>query len=169
VSPPFRTRDGYLTVKLESFGDGFVRFRSILVRVPVTRSDSARAQSLAATVRRKAAAGAPFDSLARAFSGDPVTADSGGLLGDFEPGALTPPFDSVVAGLDSGELSEPVKSEHGYHIVKMLERQDERMMSYLEMQDDIRSYLYNQKFAERVAEYVARIRKTVFIRRLGEG
>jgi peptidyl-prolyl cis-trans isomerase SurA len=165
VSPPFRTRDGYATVKLEGLGEDHVRFRSILVRVPITRADTARARELAATVRRKAAAGAAFDSLARVFSNDPVTADSGGLLGDFAIEALTPPFDTVVARLDSGAISEAVKSEHGFHIVKVIDRQDERMMSYLEMQDDIRSYLYNQKFAERIADYVERVRKKIFIKR----
>jgi parvulin-like peptidyl-prolyl isomerase len=133
--------------------------------VPITRADTARARELAANVRRKAAAGAPFDSLARVFSNDPVTADSGGLLGDFAIEALTPPFDTVVARLDSGAISEPVKSDHGFHVVKVLDRQDERMMSYLEMQDDIRSYLYNQKFAERIADYVERVRKKIFVKR----
>ncbi|MFO7650156.1 MAG: peptidylprolyl isomerase [bacterium] len=169
VSPPFRTREGYLTVRLESLGERYVRFRSILIRVPVTRADTARARDLAATVRRAAASGEPFDSLARRYSSDPVTADSGGLLGDFPLEALTPPFDTVVAALDSGEISQPVKSEHGFHIIKVLEKQDERMMSYLEMQDDIRNYLYQQKFAERVAEYVERIRKKIFIKRYRQG
>ncbi len=169
ISPPFRTREGYLTVKLESYGQGTVRFRSILIRVPITRADTARARDLAASVYRKAAAGAAFDSLARVFSSDPMTADSGGLLGDFPLEALTPPFDTVVAGLAEGEVSRPVLSEHGFHIIKVLEKEEARVMSYLEMQDEIRNYLYQQRFAERVGEYVARVRKNIFIKRYRQG
>lgn len=165
ISPPFRSREGYLTVKLESRSGSNVRFRSILVRVPVGRADTARARAEAERVRRLALAGAAFDSLARQFSADPVTADSGGLLGDFVPATLTPPFDTVVAGLAEGAVSAPVLTEHGFHIVKVIEREDERVMDFLEMQDEIRNYLYQQRLAERVAEYVARARKDIFIRR----
>jgi peptidyl-prolyl cis-trans isomerase SurA len=167
VSPPFPTRDGYMTVKLEDKTGDQARFRQILVRVPITRADSARARATAESVRRKVIAGAPFDSLAREFSQDPTTRDSGGRLGDFLTAALTPPFDKVVAAMDSGEVSEPVKSEHGYHIIKVLALQPEKMLSYLEMQDNIRNYLYQQKLSERLKSYVERVSGKVFVRRFG--
>lgn len=163
ISPPFPTREGYLIVKLEERAGERVRFRSILIRVPITRQDTVRARAQAKEVRQKATAGVSFDSLARVFSQDPVTADSGGRLGDFLLAGLEPPFDSVVARLDSGEVSEPVLSEHGYHLVKVLAKQPERMMSYLEMQDAIRNYLEQQKLAERLNQYIQRIATKIYI------
>ena len=165
VSPPFRTLEGYVTVKLEERQGDRVRFRSLLVRVPITRADTIRVEKLAQSVRAKVLAGAPFDSLARALSGDPMTADSGGYLGEFLIASLTPPFDKVVAQLDSGGVSEPVLSDHGYHIIKALDKQPERMMTYLEMQDGIRNYLYQQKLSERLQAYLGRISGKVFVRR----
>jgi peptidyl-prolyl cis-trans isomerase SurA len=165
VSPPFRTLDGYLTLRLESRTTDRVRFSSILIRVPIVRADTTRARSEAEALRAKAAAGAPFDSLARKHSGDPVTADSGGYLGEFLVASLTPPFDQVVAALDSGQVSEPVLSDHGFHIIKVLARQPERYLTYLEMQDGIRNYLYQQRLAERLQTYVGRIASRVFVRR----
>ncbi|MEO0078647.1 MAG: peptidylprolyl isomerase [candidate division WOR-3 bacterium] len=165
ISPPFRTLDGYVTLRLESRAGDRIRFRSILIRVPITRNDTIRARREAETIRARAAGGAAFDSLARAHSGDPVTADSGGYLGEFLIAGLTPPFDSVVAHLDSGEMSQPILSDHGFHIIKVLARQPERMMSYLEMQDGIRNYLYQQKLAERLRSYLNRIADRVFVRR----
>jgi len=165
VSPPFRTLDGYLTLRLESKAGDRVRFRSILIRVPITRADTARARRDADAIRARAAAGAAFDSLARLHSGDPVTADSGGYIGEFLVAGLTPPFGEVVAELDSGEVSLPVLSDHGIHIVKALSLQPERMMSYLEMQEGIRNYLYQQKLTERLRAYLDRIAGQVFIRR----
>jgi peptidyl-prolyl cis-trans isomerase SurA len=165
TSPPFPTREGYLTVKLEEKTPERVRFRQILIRVPVTRSDTLRARNLAASIRRQAIAGSPFDSLARLYSQDPVTADSGGRLGEFLVVGLAPPFDQVVAGMDSGDVSEPVLSEHGYHIIKVTAKQPERTLSYLELQDNIRNYLYQQRLNERLATYLDRVRSRVYVKR----
>jgi parvulin-like peptidyl-prolyl isomerase len=165
VSPPFRTLAGYLVLRLEARAQEKVQFRSILIRVPITRADTARAQAQAKSIHVRIKAGAAFDSLARASSNDPVTADSGGYLGEFLIAGLSPPFDRVVAELDSGAVSEPVPSDHGFHIVKALALQPERTMTYLEMQDGIRNYLFQQKLAERLKAYVGRIAGTVFIRR----
>jgi peptidyl-prolyl cis-trans isomerase SurA len=165
TSPPFPTREGYMTVKLEDKTPDRVRFREILIHVPVTRADTIRARNLAAAVRRKALEGVPFDSLARQYSQDPATADSGGRLGEFMVAGLAPPFDKVVAALDSGDLSEPVFTEHGFHIVKVLSRQPERTLSYLELQDNIRNYLYQQKLGERLDAYLDRVRGKVYVKR----
>jgi parvulin-like peptidyl-prolyl isomerase len=103
--------------------------------------------------------------LARQYSDDPTTADSGGMLGGFLLDGLSEPFKTVVAGMDSGQISEPVLSEHGYHLVKVLELERPREMGYLEMQDGIRNYLYQQRLNQRLEEYVGRISKKVFVRR----
>jgi peptidyl-prolyl cis-trans isomerase SurA len=165
TSPPFPTREGYLTVKLEDRSTDRVRFRQILIHVPVTRSDTVRARNLAASIRRRTLEGAPFDSLARQYSQDPVTADSGGRLGEFLVAGLAPPFDKVVAGMDSGDLSDPVLSEHGYHIIKVLSKQPEQTLSYLELQDNIRNYLHQQKLGERLETYLDRVRGRVYVKR----
>ncbi|MBM3330483.1 hypothetical protein FJY68_01370 [candidate division WOR-3 bacterium] len=165
TSPPFPTREGYMTVKFERKGEDRVRFRQILIRVPVTRGDTVRARTLANSVRRKALEGVPFDSLARQYSQDPVTADSGGRLGEFLVVGLAPPFNQVVAGMDSGDVSEPVLSEHGYHIIKVLSKQPEQILSYLELQENIRNYLYQQKLGERLETYLDRVRGKVYVKR----
>jgi len=165
TSPPFPTREGYLTVKLEDKTADRVRFRQILVSVPITRADSVRVRNLALAVRKQALAGVPLDSLARQYSQDPVTADSGGRLGEFLTAGLAPPFDKVVAGMDSGEVSEPVLSEHGYHLIKVLTMQPEKTLSYLELQDNIRNYLYQQKLNQRLEQYLDRVRSKVFVKR----
>ena len=67
--------------------------------------------------------------------------------------------------MDSGQVSEPVLSEHGYHLVKVLMLQKERQMTYLDMQDGIRNYLYQQQLNSRLRDYLARISKKVYIKR----
>jgi peptidyl-prolyl cis-trans isomerase SurA len=165
TSPPFPTREGYLTVKLEDQTRDRYRFRQLLIRVPLTRADTTRARNLALELRKKALAGGSFDSLARRHSQDPTTADSGGRLGEFLIAGLTPPFDKVVAGMDSGEVSQPVLSDHGFHLVKVIAKQPDKTLSYLEMQDNIRNYLYQQKLSQRLEEYLNRVRDKVFVKR----
>lgn len=167
TAPPFRTRDGFILLRLEEKRGERVRLRSILVQLPVTRADSLRARERALEVRRKLLAGASFDSLARLYSEDPSTADSGGFLGCFMIDGLSEPFRTVVSQMQTGDVSEPVLSEHGYHLVKAIVLQPEREMSYLEMQDELRNYLYQQKLSQRLQEYLSRISKKVFIRRYG--
>ncbi|MFO7639552.1 MAG: peptidylprolyl isomerase [bacterium] len=165
VSPPFRSRDGYVILRLDVRSGSRARVRTILLRVPLSRADTLRARNRALELRRQALAGARFDSLALQHSADPVTADSGGWLGEFLVEGLAPPFDEVVAALDSGEISEPVLSDHGFHLVLVVDRQRERLMSYLEMQDMIRGFLKQQRLQERLEAYLARRTDRVFIRR----
>jgi peptidyl-prolyl cis-trans isomerase SurA len=165
ISPYYRSLEGYVILGLDEKSGQRVKFRNILIRVPLTRADTSRARAKAASVRRRALEGASFEALARENSMDPATADSGGFLGEFAIQGLTPPFDSVVMLLDSGEISEPVQSEHGFHLVRVVDKQPERLMTYLEMQDMIRNYLFQQKQAERVQKYIERISEDVYIKR----
>jgi foldase protein PrsA len=66
--------------------------------------------------------GADFASLAKNFSIDTGSAASGGDLGYFSKGAMIPEFENASFGLELGEISAPVKSRFGYHIIKVYDR-----------------------------------------------
>lgn len=66
--------------------------------------------------------GAPFDSLARMTFADPALAASGGDLGYFTWGEMDPAFEEVAFTLPVGEVSSPVKTDHGYSIIKVTDR-----------------------------------------------
>ena len=159
-SQPFRSRWGYMIIRREGTANQ-VRAREILIRVPVTADDSLRAREQAAELRRRALAGEDFATLAKEYSDDPTTKDNGGVLGEFFLKGLAPPFSQAVESLKAGEVSPPIASEHGIHIIKVLERFDEKVPTYDELQEEIRSYLYAQKLKERldafVKEHAARI------------
>jgi len=71
-----------------------------------------------------AAAGADFAELAEIFSED-NSASKGGDLGWFKQGQMVPPFDSAVFSMKEGQISEPVKTSFGYHVIKLLGIKDE--------------------------------------------
>jgi peptidyl-prolyl cis-trans isomerase C len=105
-----------------------VHARHILVRVqgapmPVRPGQKeltdAEALAKAQELRKKIAAGASFETIAREDSDDATSGMNGGDLGFFGHNQMVPPFEQAAFALKPGELSEPVKSPFGYHIIKV--------------------------------------------------
>ena len=79
--------------------------------------DDAEALAKAQDIRKKLVAGADFATLAKAESDNTTSGSQGGDLGEFHKGMMVPPFEQAAFALKPGEISEPVKSPFGYHII----------------------------------------------------
>ncbi len=88
----------------------------------VTAADTAAARAKAVAIRAEIAGGAKFDDIAKRESADSGSAVKGGLLGKTGKGAYVKPFEDAAYALKVGELSEPVLSPFGFHIIKVDER-----------------------------------------------
>ncbi len=77
-------------------------------------------QSEALAIQERLKQGEKFGKLAKELSIDPGSAKKGGNLGYFGRGAMVKPFEEVAFKLQIGEVSDLVKSEFGYHIIKRL-------------------------------------------------
>jgi peptidyl-prolyl cis-trans isomerase SurA len=163
VSPPFRSRNGYEIIKIISLKNDDIELSHIMVKVQLTSDDSLQTKKTLKKVRDNLIKGANFDSLAKIYSDDPMTKDSGGFLGQFLITGLQEPFRSAVEGLSTGEVSELVLSEHGYHLIKVLDKQQEKILSLADIQDDIRNYLSENQLKVRLEDYLAKIAKTTYI------
>ena len=71
-----------------------------------------------------------FEAVAKEFSDDPGSADLGGDLGWAEPGLFVPEFDKVLFSLEVNELSDPVKTEFGYHLIRLDELKEGQQQAY---------------------------------------
>ena len=102
---------------------GQVRASHILLRVDDGDDEAvaARAAELAAEAR----AGADFAELARRHSEDETNAENGGDLGSFGRGRMVPEFENAAFALAAGEISDPVRSPLGYHVINVTEKQEE--------------------------------------------
>jgi peptidyl-prolyl cis-trans isomerase SurA len=154
ISKPFRSRLGWQILKREGGSGGTARARTILITVPTTEADTVRARELAGQVRQRAMSGEDFASLVKEFSDDPGTKLTGGELGEFFIKGLAPPYSEAVQNLKAGEVSQPIQSEHGIHVIKVLERSEEQIPTYEELQDNIRNYLQAQKLKAKLDDFV---------------
>ncbi len=93
-------------------------------KVP-TAEDSAAVAREIDMLAQEIDAGTDFATLARQVSEDPGSAPRGGDLGSFGRGRMVPQFDEVVFALEEGEVSEPVETRFGWHLIKLEERFEE--------------------------------------------
>ncbi len=105
--------------------------------------------------------GADFETLAREFSEDP-TSEKGGDLGLFAKGAMVAEFEAVLDTLKPGEISEPVKTPYGYHLIQLLEREPEGHVPFETVAQPLRAQLTSDRGEEiqrRLAERAMSLEK----------
>ncbi len=81
-------------------------------------------EATAKKVKKELDAGGDFAALAKKYSTDTGSKDKGGDLGYFGEGAMVPEFEAAAYNLKVGEISEPVKSQFGYHIIKVIDKKE---------------------------------------------
>lgn len=165
-SPPFRSRFGYQILKCEAREGDRVSLRHILIPVLPSRADTLATRALADSVRKMLLAGEDLAALVKRYSDDPGSRERGGELGVFKLDELPPLFDPVVSNLNPGGVSQPILSEFGFHLVVVLERRDPRIIPYEELKEEVRSWIYEQRLAERVEGLVAELRERVYVERI---
>jgi len=130
---PLRSGAGFHVLKvLEKSQSGMPAFitqnhaRHILLRIGDGMSEAQAAKRLEDYRRRVLSGQATFESLAREYSQDGSARD-GGDLGWSSPGQFVPEFERVLNALQPGEISEPVVSRFGVHLIKLEERREARL------------------------------------------
>lgn len=101
------------------------QFGEIVKIPPVSEEEIAEVTKRLNSYRERVLRGEKFGALARLYSDDPGSASKGGDLGFVERGSLYPEFEAVAFNLKSGEISQVVKTQAGYHIIQMIERRGE--------------------------------------------
>ena len=125
---------------------GQVRASHILLRADgEDEAVAARAAELAAEAR----AGADFAELARRHSEDETNAESGGDLGPFGRGRMVPEFENAAFALAAGEISDPVRSPFGYHVIQVTEKQNEVTQAFEEVRGAIENVLKRERSSAR--------------------
>lgn len=121
-----------------------------LLPPPAPRDDAA-ALALAQELRDRLLAGEDFAALAEEYSDDPGSGAQGGDLGWFGRGMMVAPFEEAAFSLEPGQVSEPVRTDFGYHLIEVIERDANRPKEEAALQQE-RLQQYDIWLQERVAE-----------------
>jgi peptidyl-prolyl cis-trans isomerase SurA len=169
VSEPVRTPTGFHLVRLDEMRGGEsgpvlveqAHCRHILMRPNEVQDDATTRQRLTA-LRDRILAGEDFGAVASVTSEDPGSASRGGDLGWNAPGVFDPEFENVLASLQQDEISEPFRSQFGWHIVQLQGRRTHDQSDELRRQR-VLTALRESKVDEETELWLRRIRDEAYV------
>ena len=137
-----------------------VRVRHILLKwKPLgTQDDRAAIRKQMEPILERARGGEDFAALAKEFSEDSSTRGAGGDTGLFGPGTMVPEFERAAYSLKVGEISDPVSTVFGVHILKLEERQEPRLLPLDEVREQLRDYVREEKMENAVRDKIEELR-----------
>ena len=141
--------------------------RHILIKVEAGADDAARkaAENKAADILEALKEGNDFARLAREYSDD-SSSQAGGDLGWIARGQMVKPFEDTAFALEPGQISDPVRTVFGLHIIKLEEKRPEARVSLADVKDRLRRYLEGVKRQEATRQFLDRLRAAAKIERV---
>ncbi len=165
---PFRSGVGFHILKiddvkgLETVAVTEVNARHILIKPTIILSDEGAQKQLNEFVQRIKNGEVTFAELAQQYSQDPGSAAQKGELGYQTPDLYVPEFKHQIETLPVGQISEPFKTVHGWHIVEVLDRREvDRTDSALK--NKAYRILFNRKFNEEASAWLQELRASAFV------
>jgi len=135
--------------------------RHILIK-PTEVLDESAAEELAGNLVERIRGGADFGALAKQYSDDIGSAAEGGKLGWTNPGQMVPEFEAAMASATEGEVTEPFRSEFGWHILEVLGRRDKDFSGEIQ-RNQVANYIREQKYQEELDAWLRKIREEAFV------
>lgn len=167
-SAPISSPSGFHIVKLDEVkqdsGQSEVtqtHARHILLIPSATLTD-AEAKAKLEELRKQILAGADFATLAKQNSQDPGSASNGGDLGWLNPGATVPAFQEQMDKLQPGQISEPFKTQFGWHIVEVLGRRQADQTAE-DAQNKAYEAIYQRKSQQIIQQWLSQIKDSAYI------
>lgn len=167
VSDLIRSPSGFHIIKLHEIKGEERRLieqthaRHILITPDLLVSNAA-ARARLLQLQDRIRGGEDFATLARSHSHDKVSATKGGDLGWVNPGDLVPPFEEAMNQLAPGELSDPVRTQFGWHLIQVLERrQHDSTDDYRRAQ--ARNLIRKRKTEEELQLWLRRLRDEAYV------
>jgi foldase protein PrsA len=110
-------------------------------------------------VKQKLSDGGDFAALAKEYSTDEGSKEAGGELGYFSKGTMVTEFENVAFALPLNQISDPVKTDYGYHIIKVEAKKEAKEANYDENKDVIKETLFDQKIDSEYTTWLEKKKK----------
>ncbi len=123
--------------------------------------DDATVKAKAEDILKQAKAGADFGELAKKYSEDEGSAKNGGDLDYFTRGKMVPEFDAVAFTLQPGQMSDLVKSQFGYHIIKVTDKKEATRRSLADMRQQLTDQLAYERAQAQASDLAASLEKQI--------
>ena len=137
------------------------RAAHILIEVNDKVSDE-QAKAKIADIQQRLAKGESFEALAKEFSQDPGSAANGGDLGFAGQGVYDPVFETAVYALKQDQVSEPVRTTFGYHLIKLLGVEAPEVPSFASLKDKLTHDLKTQQVERRFVDATKQLEDSAF-------
>ncbi len=162
VSDIVQTQFGFHLIKLMERRGEQIRTSHILIRLTPSESDEKQVIAELRDIRQEILNGASFDSMAVKYSDDENVSEDKGNLGLWEVDNLAiAAFKQIVKDLQPGEISEPFKTEFGYHVLKLNSRQKARRLSLDNDWEQIQQLALNYKIEQEYLKWIESIKKDI--------
>jgi len=167
ISDPIRSPSGFHIIKmLETEGSAQhivtkTKVRHILIKTNEL-IDDAEAQKRLLGLKERILDGDDFATLARSHSDDKGSALNGGSLDWVSPGALVPPFEEAMNKLTINELSNPVQTQFGWHLIQVLARESQDNSEQFR-KDKVRDEIRKRKIEEETELWLRRLRDEAYV------
>lgn len=158
-----RTEYGWHIIQCYSRLRDSVDVGQILFLVAPSVADSNRATATADSLYKELLKGADFKELAKADSDDDSSRAVGGELDLMTSESIRPEFAEPLQKIDTGQITAPILSQAGYHILKLLERQPGRPLDITKDFDIIRNFAKQEKTERMVNDWVNELKKKTYI------
>lgn len=138
-----------------------VRAKHILFRLPqnATEDDKKKVIEKANNIIKLLKDGADFGEMAKIYSDDPGTKSKGGDLGFFGKGRMVKPFEDAVFSMKVGEISNPVQTNFGIHIIKLEERKEAKYKPFETVKEQVIKKATEEKQKKAVLDYMENLFK----------
>lgn len=163
ISEPINTELGVHIIQVTDRNETELELRQIMIRVEIGEAERAEARARAREVVEKARSGQDFAELARNYSDDPASRETGGELGSFEVPRLSSQFAQAIEGLEPGENSGAIEGVQGFFVLKLLDRAAGDVYSFDEIESNVRGLLMDQKSEEELGRFVDGLRERFYI------
>jgi len=167
ISDPIRSPSGFHIIKIlemEGVGQHIVtktKVRHILIKTNELVDDS-EAQKRLLALRERIKNGDDFAALARAHSDDKGSAINGGSLDWVVPGALVPPFEEAMNKLEINDISQPVQTQFGWHMIQVLARESQDNSEQFK-KEKVKDEIRKRKIEEETELWLRRLRDEAYV------